>query len=497
VLIVLLLCWRARRPIRAADLVNAPASILARARSDGDDRLITADEPLASLQLRCGGEIPGTIAIPTLLETVRKARRYGLKLARPISANDGHEHISAWIEVEPDLDHAAGCSIVLRNWQTTPLPPENLAETAQYRAAIDRTVAELTARLDATQKILAVETQAPDLLGLAAAMSGGIGQPWTDFVTIDGSSHKQPLHWRLLDGARLRVGGSERSWRAALLPQERPGAEPIGFELCLTAQEPLPVSPPSPPPIPAPVPAAVLPNNSPGLVGRDIAPVLRQPIARIIANAETIRTRLAGPLAEEYSRYAADIAAAGQHLLALVDDLADLEVVEAEDFSTAPDRIDLADVARRAAGILGVRAQESGIIIVAPQMGEHLPAIAEFRRVLQVLLNLVGNAIRYSPDNSQVWIRLEDAGSRARVIVADQGPGLSELQQSRLFGKFERLGRSDETGSGLGLYISRRLARAMGGDLLVESAPGQGARFILEVPSDLLAPAPTAARKPE
>ena len=67
------------------------------------------------------------------------------------------------------------------------------------------------------------------------------------------------------------------------------------------------------------------------------------------------------------------------------------------------------------------------------------------------------------------------------VIVADQGPGLSDEDQARVFEKFERLGRSGDGGSGLGLYISRRLARAMRGDLTVESAPGQGARFILEV----------------
>jgi signal transduction histidine kinase len=171
-------------------------------------------------------------------------------------------------------------------------------------------------------------------------------------------------------------------------------------------------------------------------------------------------------------------------------------VVEADQFNTAPDRIDLADVARRAAGILGVRANERGISIDAPKLGESLPAIAEFRRVLQVLLNLVGNAIRYAPDNSSVWIRLEDAGNRARIIVADQGPGLTDEQQIKVFEKFERLGRSGEDGgSGLGLYISRRLARAMGGDLTVESAPGQGARFVLEVPADLLAHAPTTAHQ--
>ena len=105
--------------------------------------------------------------------------------------------------------------------------------------------------------------------------------------------------------------------------------------------------------------------------------------------------------------------------------------------------------------------------------------------MLQVLLNLIGNAIRYSPEDSHVWIRLEDAGDRARVIVADQGAGISAEQQAVMFEKYERLGRSGDGGTGLGLYISRRLATAMGGSLSVDSAPGQGARFILEVPADL------------
>ena len=459
---------------------------------DTAGRLMSADEPLASLQLRCGGEIPGPIAIPALAELVGKAQTFHLKLARAIRALADGEVINAWVEVEPAPD--GECAIAVVSWQSSAAPAEDPEEVAAHRAAIDRELAELTAQLDGQQCILAVESAAADLEPLVKAMQQGIGRPWTDFVTLEGNSHRQPMHWRLMDGAKLRIDGSQRRWQASLLPRLVPGGEPAGFELCLVAETPLP----QPKPVLNPAATAVLPNNGPGLVGRDIAPVLRQPIARIIANAETIRTRMAGPLAEEYSQYAADIATAGQHLLALVEDLADLEVVESEDFNTAPDRIDLADVARRAAGILAVRAQERGISIDAPKLGEHLPAIAEFRRALQVLLNLVGNAIRYAPDNSQVWIRLEDAGSRARLIVADQGPGLSEEQQVKVFEKFERLGRSGEDGgSGLGLYISRRLARAMGGELMVESAPGQGARFILDVPADLLAAAPTTAQNPD
>lgn len=457
--------------------MSGTSPVLACATSDDSDRLLSADEPIAGLQLRCGGELPGTIAVPALLEMVRKARRYGLKLARPVSAMDGQDAITAWVEVEPQPSGDGGCAITVRNWQAVPLPPEDAEFAIQRRGEIDRALAELTSRLDARQCVLSVETDAADLLELDAAMRAGLGRPWTDFVTIEGSSHRLPTHWRLLDGAAVGIPGSSRQWRATLISQQLPGEEPSAFELCLTAETPL-VTPTAP----SADAHCSSPAGAQGLIGRDLAPVLRQPVARIIANAETIRTRLAGPLAEEYSRYAADIASAGQHLLALIEDMADLEVVEADDFVTAPDRIDLAEVARQAAGILGVRARERDIAIDAPRTGERLEATAEFRRVLQILLNLVGNAIRYSPTGSQVWIRLEDAPGRARVIVADQGPGLSATEQARLFGKFERLGRSGDGGSGLGLYISRRLARAMGGDLTVDSAPGQGARFILTLP---------------
>lgn len=454
--------------------------VLARAISDAEDRLVSAEEPLARLQLRCGGDFPGTIAVPAMLEAVRKSRRYEVKLSRTIVAQAGDESVTAWIEVEPRQDGEQGCEITLRNWSSAGLPREDVDAIHDRRVAIDRQLAELTAVLDADQRILAVEASAPDLQPLLERMQKGLGHEWTEFVEIEGSAQQKPLHWRLLDGAPLRIAESARVWRANLFPNGRAGAAPQGFELCLTSDEALP----APPPAPMASSDDEEQQDRRGLIGRDVAPALRQPIARIIANAETIRTRLAGPLATEYADYAADIAAAGQHLLALLDDLADLEVVESEDFSTAPDRIDLADVARRAAGILGVRARERGIVVDAPRVGESLPAIAEFRRVLQVLLNLIGNAIRYSPANSQVWVRIEAEGGRARVIVADQGPGISAEDQPRIFEKFERLGRSGDGGSGLGLYISRRLAREMRGDLTVESAPGQGARFILDLPAD-------------
>jgi len=112
-----------------------------------------------------------------------------------------------------------------------------------------------------------------------------------------------------------------------------------------------------------------------------------------------------------------------------------------------------------------------------------LPAVGEFRRVLQILVNLIGNAIRHSPEGGMIWLRAEQEGDLAILIVADQGAGIASEDHERIFEKFERLHGTKSGASGLGLYISRQLARAMGGDLAVDSAPGQGARFILTLPA--------------
>lgn len=445
---------------------------LASARTDGRDWLIEADEPLAGLQLRNGGEIPGLIVAPALLELVRKARAYRFKLARPIEFRDAGEKISAWAEAKPDAG-GQGCTIVISNWHSEPGAETPPGGDRARQLALYRQLAELTARLDSRQRVLTADGTGSELAELVARMRAGVGAPWTDFVELEDDRHSLPMHWRLLDGAAVRIAGSQRTWRAHLDPLGRPVPGRDGFELYLVPDNPVPDSD-------QPGSARMEPGSG---IGLEIAPVLRQPVSRIIANAETIRSQLAGPLTDEYSNYAADIASAGEHLLALIDDLTTLDLVEDEHFNPAPDRIDLADVARRAAAILGARAKERGLSIDPPKPGESALAIGEFRRVLQILLNLVGNAIRYSPEGSDIWLRVEQEGDRSQVIVADMGEGLSEEEQSRIFTKFERLGRKGDGGAGLGLYISRRLAEAMGGRLSVDSAKGQGARFILDLPA--------------
>ncbi len=444
-----------------------------RARCDGADRLLEADEPLAGLQLRCGGELPGAIAIPALLALVRKSRRSHLPMSRTIVAVDDGKPISAWASVAPAGE---GTTLELSQWKLAGDQPVDV----QAPEELLRQLGEAHLLLDAEQRVLAAQVGAPDLAQFGKAVAAGAGRYWTDFVKLDTladhwAGGHQPLHWRLLDDATFTVAGSARRWRARILPRSGGGFELIAIP---EAIERLPHE--------AADAAGGLPAwNS--LLGRDLAPALRQPIARIVANAETIRTRLAGPLADEYANYAADIAEAGRHLMGLVEDLADLEAVEAPDFSPAPDRIDLADCARRAAGILSVRAQERGIVLHTPPESDQAPAIGEFRRVLQVLLNLLSNAIRYTPGHSAVSLACGIEGDVAWLTVTDEGEGLTPEQADRVFEKFERLGRSGDGGSGLGLYISRRLARAMGGDLHVESAPGKGATFVLSLPADLQA----------
>ena len=167
--------------------------------------------------------------------------------------------------------------------------------------------------------------------------------------------------------------------------------------------------------------------------------------------------------------------------MGLIDDLADIEAIERDDFEVVDEGIDLADVTRRAAGLLSVRAADAGVTIDRGDLDNPLPAHGEFRRTLQIMVNLIGNAVRYSPRDSIIWLRLQRQGDRVFAIVADQGKGIAAADQERIFDKFERIDPHEPGGSGLGLYIARRLARAMGGDLTVDSAPGEGARFLLSL----------------
>jgi signal transduction histidine kinase len=474
--------------------MNRQQSIVAaRGLTDDQDRLVMADEPLAELQESCGGIVPGVLAVPELLELVRQCRELQLKIAREFNVFDGRDLVSGFVRIHPvdtsdsDLDEAGGgCELLIENWLAVAHGETGPRKAAEWLDEADRAAAEITGHLDARQNLQFLASVSSDAQNLSDAVQQSPGGHWSEYIELEGIAHEQPLHWRLLDGARASVPGSDRNWRVRLLPLGPLNAPPIGFELLLIAIEPLESGTGA---------QSQIDEGEPEhsrLIGNALTPVLRQPIARIIANAETIHARLAGPLREEYSEYAANIASAGQHLSGMLDDLADLEVVESPDFETVKERVDLNDVARRSAGILGVRSQSRGITVKVAERAEDPFAVAEFRRVLQILINLIGNAIAYSPEGSEVTVAVTSEGQRRLcVTVSDQGPGVSPEQAAKIFDKFERLGRDNEggsdSGSGLGLFISRKLARAMGGELVVLPPQADddlvGAEFKLILPA--------------
>ncbi len=454
--------------------------------TDAADRLLSADAPLAELHERCGGDMPGTLAIPELLALVQQARAMGLRIARAFTAFDGDTEVSGFARIHPlGPEDGGGCEVLVENWQRQPLTPPSARDFAERLDAIDRATAEVSARLDARQRVVVLNADAADARTLQTAALAAPGRVWSELVELADITHRQPLHWRLLDGATCRFPGSQRDWRVRLIPLGPDAQHPSGFELLLIADAPLGAGGGG---LEHDAEAGGALEAAPSrLVGTALTPVLRQPVARIIANAETIRARLAGPLRDEYSDYAGTIASAGQHLAAMLDDLADLEVVEAPGFATATEPVDLHDAASRAAGILGVRAHARDTVLVVEGSRGTAIASAEFRRVLQILINLIGNAIAYAPAASTVTISaLAAAGGKVAVTVADEGPGVTPEQAERIFDKGERLGRDSDGGrdggSGLGLYISRRLALAMAGDLTVGAAPGGGALFRLDLP---------------
>jgi len=103
--------------------------------------------------------------------------------------------------------------------------------------------------------------------------------------------------------------------------------------------------------------------------------------------------------------------------------------------------------------------------------------------VERAVSNLVANAVKYSPDDEAVDVEVSADGDDVVVSVTDRGPGIASDAQERIFERFERLEETQkQTGTGLGLYITRRLARALGGDVSVSSVPGAGSTFVLRLP---------------
>lgn len=450
---------------------------IVRGRIDRSGALVSADAPLLRLQQRAGAGLGKPLALPHLARLVALAQRLHRDISRPLHTADDHSDIHALVRIIPDAD---GASLEISDWRTRPVAQpqipaigENVVVPHGWTWECDQQLRVVALRAAPDAPPVPTDWEGRSLSELFELQPDGDGrfpvlralarQSRFDGQHVQADAPAGRMAMTLSGEALFDAVGGFTGFRGWAIVAED-AADPVPAAMVVDpAFGSLPLSDPQ--------------------FGRRIDGALRGPLSRIIATAETISGQFDGPIRADYARYAGDIAHAGRHLLGLVDDLADLQNIERPGFKAAADEIDLGDLARRAVGLLGMKAEEKGIRIDAPRTDDKAPATGEFRRVLQVLLNLLGNAIRYSPDNSLIWIRVNRDGDRATVTVADQGQGIDAEQQAVVFEKFERLGRTDSGGSGLGLYIARRLARAMDGDLTVDSAPGQGARFTLSLPA--------------
>ena len=457
--------------------VNEPMLPPVRGLIDRDGRLVEADQRLHDLNARAGGGIGQPLAVPQVATLARLAQRLGILVSRGIVAADGDDDLELWVRAEPDTAKGpGGVRLTITGWRSrAPWHPGGVAD--DRASDFLRSEADWLWETDSALRLTFLSITAGARYGFDSAAI--LGQPLTRlFVLGESSGGVFPILGGLalqqrFDDQPATIRDTGQRVRLAANPRTDASGAFSGF---VGAAHMLEAAPP-----PAPV-AAPAPDATTTAFAARLDSALRLPLDRIIANADSIHAQSEGPLRQDYADYAADIAQAGRHLMGLVDDLVDLQAIERPDFVVAREALDLADVARRAAGLLQVRASEAKVRIDRPSLGEILPATGEFRRALQVLVNLIGNAVRYSPSDGMVWVRAEREGDAAAIIVADQGKGIAVEDQSRIFDKFERVDVREAGGSGLGLYIARRLARAMGGDVTVDSAPGQGARFVFTLP---------------
>ncbi len=449
---------------------HGPATHPAIGRVSPEGLLLDAEPRLADLNRRAGGAPGKPIAVPQIAALVRLVQRLGIALTRTIVAADAEDDITLTVRAQPD---ELGIRLEVGGWQAG--GPWEGQPVADRDADFLRADADWLWTTDAALHLTHVSDHAAAQFGFDP--QAVLGQPITRlFALSDDGDGGFPILGALasqawFDGQEAAVRGTAHRVRLAAVPRIDANGQFAGFDGAAHAI----AAPAEPTDAEA---ASDLPDGFSRRVGR----ALRDPLGRIIANADSMSAQADGPLRDDYVAYAADIASAGRHLLGLVDDLEDLSAIERADFAVAVEDVDLADVARRAAGLLAVRAAQGDVRIDRPSFDDTMPASGEFRRVLQILVNLIGNAVRYSPPGGTVWIRLERDADDACVIVADQGKGIAPADQERIFAKFGRVDPTEAGGSGLGLYIARRLARAMHGDILVDSAPGEGARFVLLLP---------------
>jgi PAS domain S-box-containing protein len=211
---------------------------------------------------------------------------------------------------------------------------------------------------------------------------------------------------------------------------------------------------------------------------------LRTPLNAIIGFAGTLLMKLPGPLSDEQEKQLRIVHDSAQHLLSLINDLLDVARIEAGTAKRlGAESIDCRGVIDEVVAALRVAAQRKGLTLTADLPSDDVVVHADARALRQILLNLVGNAIKFTTKGSVALAcseRSAEAGRVVEIAVTDTGIGIRPEDQGKLFHAFERLeSGAAADGTGLGLYLSRKLAELMGGAITLESEPGRGSRFAL------------------
>ncbi len=223
---------------------------------------------------------------------------------------------------------------------------------------------------------------------------------------------------------------------------------------------------------------------------------LRTPLNAIIGFSEILGNADLAPADPAKRReYAGIIHSSGEHLLEVVNSILDISKIEAGRFAITPEPFDVAALIDACCDMISLKAAQAGVTIkrVCEPVEE---LVADKRACRQVLINLVGNALKFTPRDGVVTVGARRDGSRLALFVSDTGCGMSAYDLPRLGGAFFQAGQpSDRTyeGTGLGLSVVRGLVGLHGGEILVESGPGAGTCVTVRLPMDCRDAAPAAS----
>ncbi len=210
---------------------------------------------------------------------------------------------------------------------------------------------------------------------------------------------------------------------------------------------------------------------------------LRTPMAAVIGSARTLQQRWRELSPEQRESFLELIAGETGRLATLISDVLDTSRIEVGTFSFRFSEVDVAQLVRDSVATAQLGQDEVQLLA---EVREPLPHVrGDPDRLRQVLMNLIDNAVKYSPAGDEVEVRAYAEDGRVLVDVNDRGPGIAKDDQKLIFEKFGRVtaGGSTKPGTGLGLFIARSIAEAHGGTLEVWSAPDQGATFTLDLPA--------------